>query len=143
MHILLRLKNDSFFQTPLFKHREKIFFATTGIANTLIYSAMLILFVQWFGLNQIIASVISFMIANAFSFFVNSFFTFKARPTWKIYWKFLITYIGSFLLTIGSSALAQTMHWHYLIGLLFVIILGPILTFVSLKYFAFKPINKK
>jgi multisubunit Na+/H+ antiporter MnhG subunit len=43
----------------------------------------------------------------------------------------------SLALTIFFAALAQAMGWHYFLGLAMTILVGPVLTFLLLKAYAF------
>lgn len=117
--------------------REFLFFGLIGILNTLLHSSAVIVSVEFFSINPIIGNIIAFFIANVFSFSMNSKYTFKVSYTWNRYIKFLIASQVSLILTIIFSSLAEYMEWHYLIGLLLVIFIAPLLTFLVQKTFVF------
>lgn len=117
--------------------REFLFFGLIGILNTFIHSSAVIISVEFFSINPIIGNIIAFFIANVFSFSMNSKYTFKVSYTWTRYMKFLIASQVSLILTILFASLAEYMRWHYLVGLLLVIFIAPLLTFLVQKTFVF------
>lgn len=113
-------------------------FGAIGVSNTLLHSATVIVLVERSLATSVTANIVGFCVANIFSFFANSFFTFKRRPTLVLYWKFLLVSALSLILAVGFSALAEALDWHYLVGLTLVILFGPILTFLLHKTYAFR-----
>ena len=125
----------------LLPHREVLVFGVIGIINTFFYSATVIAIVEGKFASPILANLVGFGAANTFSFFANSFFTFQRPPSWKLYKKFFLVSLLSLALTISLASLAEMMKWHYLIGLILVILFGPILTFALHKVYAFRQTN--
>ncbi len=119
-------------------YREILLFGVIGVTNTLVHSALVIMLVEGSIAHPVPANVTGFAVANAFSFLANSLLTFRRRPTWSSYWKFLQVSLLSLALTVFLSALAEVMGWHYLVGLLLVILCGPPLTFLLYKCYAFR-----
>ena len=118
-------------------YREPLIFGVIGIANTLLHSVTVISLMEKALTTSIPANIIGFGLANTFSFFANSFFTYKRRPSLILYWRFLLVSLLSLALTVFFAALAQAMGWHYLVGLALLMLLGPVLTFLLHKAYAF------
>jgi putative flippase GtrA len=125
--------------TALNNHRV-ISFIAIGLLNTFIHASIVILCIEGLNFNQICANIIAFFVANVFSFFTNCRITFKQKPSIKKYIKFFQVSMVSLILTISMSSIAEYYALHYLIGLCFVILCGPLLTFTLHKLYAFKKI---
>lgn len=118
-------------------YREPLVFGVIGVANTLLHSVTVIGLMENAITTPVPANMLGFTIASTFSFFANSFFTYKRRPSLTLYWRFILVSLASLALTVFFAALAQAMGWHYLIGLALVILVGPVLTFLLHKAYAF------
>jgi putative flippase GtrA len=120
------------------RYRDVLVFGIIGVVNTVLHSGMVVLLVERAQVSPVLANVAGFALANCASFFANTCLTFRRRPTLQLYWKFFLVSLGSLGLTIALSGLAEVLHWHYLIGLLMVLLCGPVLTFVLHKSFTFR-----
>lgn len=120
------------------RHRALVVFGAIGVANTLLHSGTVVALVERALIGPVPANVAGFAIANTFSYFANCRFTFRQPPTWHRYRKFMLVSLVSLALTIGLSALAEAMHWHYLVGLLLVLLFGPVLAYVLHKSVTFR-----
>jgi putative flippase GtrA len=118
-------------------HREVMVFGAIGLLNTALHTITVIMLVESSITTAVPANVAGFAVANTASFFANSFLTFQRRPSWRLYRTFLTVSLSSLALTVCLSGLAEAMKWHYLIGLLLVILFGPVLSFVLHKVFTF------
>jgi putative flippase GtrA len=121
----------------LIRHRQILIFGLTGICNTLLHSGTVVILVERALATPVPANVAGFAVANTFSYFANARLTFRQTPSWPLYRRFLMVSMGSLALTLALSALAEYLHWHYLIGLALVILCGPILTFFLHRVFTF------
>ncbi|CAN7708308.1 GtrA family protein [Duganella sp. LjRoot269] len=121
------------------RYRDLLTFGAIGVVNTVLHSAVVVALVETLQVSPVLANVGGFALANSASFFANSYLTFRRRPTLQLYGKFFMVSLGSLALTVALSALAQALHWHYLIGLLMVLLCGPVLTFVLHKTITFRP----
>jgi putative flippase GtrA len=129
MHSLERL---------LARHRALLVFGMIGVANTLFHSGAVIALVESALASPVPANMAGFALANTFSFFANCRLTFRQAPSWFRYRKFLAVSLLSLVLTLALSALAETLHWHYLAGLLLVLLCGPVLTYALHKTVTFR-----
>jgi putative flippase GtrA len=120
------------------RYRAMLVFGAIGVCNTLLHSGTVIALVEQGVTTPVPANIAGFVIANTFSFFSNSWLTFRLSPTLARYGKFALVSLTSLVLTIALSALAEAMHWHYLIGLLLVMLCGPVLTYLLHKAFTFR-----
>jgi putative flippase GtrA len=120
------------------RYRDLLLFAIIGVCNTVLHSGTVVALVEHGWAAPVAANVAGFALANTASFFANSYWTFQRSPTFKLYWKFFTVSMLSLGLTITLSALAEAMHWHYRIGLLMVLLCGPVLTFILHKTITFR-----
>jgi putative flippase GtrA len=123
----------------LARYRAFLVFGVIGVINTLLHSGTVILLVETGLTGPVAANVAGFAVANTVSFFANCRYTFHAAPDWQRYRKFLAVSMLSLTLTVALSWLAETMGWHYLVGLLLVLLFGPVLTFALHRAFTFRP----
>jgi putative flippase GtrA len=119
-------------------HRALVVFGVIGVANTLLHSGTVVLLVERGLAGPVPANVAGFALANTLSYFANCRLTFRCSPTWERYRKFFGVSMLSLALTVGLSALAESLHWHYLVGLGLVLLCGPVLTFLLHKAFTFR-----
>jgi putative flippase GtrA len=122
----------------LLRHRAMLVFGLIGVSNTLLHSGAVVALVESGIARPVLANVAGFALANTFSFFANTILAFQVPPSWERYGKFALVSLLSLALTIALSALAETLHWHYLAGLLLVLLCGPVLTFALHKTFTFR-----
>ena len=122
----------------LSRHRPMLVFGLIGVSNTALHSATVVALVEAAIATPVPANVAGFAVANTFSFFANTILAFRVRPSWERYARFALVSLVSLALTITLSALAENLHWHYLAGLLLVLLCGPVLTFVLHKTFTFR-----
>ncbi|WP_449405809.1 GtrA family protein [Massilia phosphatilytica] len=122
----------------LARYRALLVFGTIGVANTLLHSGTVVFLVERALAGPVPANVAGFAVANTASYFANCRFTFRQPPSWRRYRTFLTVSLLSLALTVGLSAFAQAMHWHYLIGLLMVLLCGPVLTYALHKSVTFR-----
>jgi putative flippase GtrA len=124
-------KTEALLARLLARHRALLVFGTIGVANTLLHSATVVALVENGLAGPVPAKVSGFVLANCH-------FTFRQPPSWRRYRAFLVVSLLSLALTIGLSALAEGMHWHYLVGLAMVLLFGPVLTYALHKAITFR-----
>ncbi|EMF8579375.1 TPA: GtrA family protein [Escherichia coli] len=113
-------------------------FAGIGIANTTLHAMVLTSLVEVIALDVTLANFISFMVANMFSYILNSNFTFLQPLSFYMYIKFLIASLLSLILTLMISELGKFFDLHYLVSFIFIIFLVPIFSFTLMKLWTFK-----
>ncbi|WP_257346786.1 GtrA family protein [Pseudalkalibacillus decolorationis] len=71
--------------------QEFIRFIVVGIINTINYYITYLLLHEILEINYMVAHIIGFLISLIISFFLNSYFTFKVRPTLSKFLQFPLT----------------------------------------------------
>ncbi len=81
-------------------------FCLVGVANTGFYYLMYRLFLTF--MPYMAAHVVAWCCAIVFSFFLNCYFTFKVKPTWKRFIVFPTTTLANFIITtVGAYILIE------------------------------------
>jgi putative flippase GtrA len=81
-------------------------FLVVGVANTAVY--YLVYRLLLLGLPYLPAHLLAYGVGIIFSFFANSLFTFRVRPTWRRFLIFPSTTLANFLIvTLGSVLLVE------------------------------------
>ncbi|MGJ9383117.1 GtrA family protein [Salipaludibacillus sp. CF4.18] len=81
-------------------NREFIRFIVVGIINTFHYYVSYLLLHGIFGINYMVAHIAGFLISFVISFYLNSLFTFKVKPTLVKFLQFPVTQL--FNITVSS-----------------------------------------
>lgn len=77
--------------------RPVVRFAIVGVLNTIIYYALYLLLREL--LPYLVAHVIAFVLSVVGSFFLNCYFTFRQRPTWRRFLLFPLSTLTNFVVT--------------------------------------------
>lgn len=78
-------------------------FVLVGILNTANYYVLYLLFVHIFSLPYLASHLLAFLVSMVGSFYFNSYFTYRVKPTLKKFLQFPITYVVN--ITVSSLAL--------------------------------------
>lgn len=78
-------------------------FVIVGFINTLNYYILYLLFYNLMHLHYMASHIISFLISMIGSFYLNSYFTYRTKPTLKKFLQFPLTYV----VNIGVSTSAM------------------------------------
>lgn len=107
---LITLLMKQMWSLPLLKNmRNKelagqvVRFGIVGVANTLNYYVLYLLFLYAFSLSYITSHLLAFVLSMVGSFYLNCYFTYKVRPTLKKFFQFPITYVVN--VTVSSLSL--------------------------------------
>src|SRR5262249_40736958 len=73
--------------------KQIVRFVLVGIANTLNYYLLYFLFQSILSIPYIWAHILAFLISMIGSFYMNSYFTYKIKPTLKKFLQFPLTYV--------------------------------------------------
>ncbi|WP_175408055.1 GtrA family protein [Streptomyces sp. TRM64462] len=73
-------------------------FALVGVVNTATYYGLYLLLLT-LGLPYVAAHVVAFLLSMVGSFFLNSYFTYRTRPTWRKFFLFPLTNAANFVIT--------------------------------------------
>ncbi|MFP7170004.1 GtrA family protein [Terribacillus sp. 7520-G] len=66
-------------------------FIIVGVLNTICYYLVYLLFYQLADVHYLVSHWIGIIISMVFSFFLNSYFTYGVRPTWRKFFQFPLT----------------------------------------------------
>ncbi|MDY0410263.1 GtrA family protein [Virgibacillus soli] len=81
---------------------EFIKFAIVGCVNTVNYYGIYLLCLHVFHFHYFYAHIIGFILSMIGSFFLNVYFTYRVKPTWKKFLQFPLTQVVN---TVVSTAL--------------------------------------
>ncbi|MER6999283.1 GtrA family protein [Streptomyces sp. NPDC000410] len=85
-------------------------FALVGAVNTGTYYGCYLLLLTW--LPYIAAHVVAFALSMTGSFFLNAYFTYRTRPTWRKFLLFPLTNAANFVITTGGVYLLVDVGGH-------------------------------
>lgn len=113
-------------------YKEFICYGIIGVVNTGIH--FIVFFILEKFSSQTLANSVAFSVAVIFSFFCNSFFTFKERPTKR---KFVKMYFSMLLVSAVFGYIGDTFQIFPLVTIILYFIFNPIIGFFVTKYFVF------
>lgn len=74
-------------------------FVVVGFTNTFNYYVLYLFFNHLLNMPYLGAHILAFLISMIGSFYLNSYFTYKTRPTLKKFLQFPLTYVVNFVVT--------------------------------------------
>lgn len=84
-------------------------FGMVGAVNTAVYYGLYLLL--HLAMPYLVAHVIAFVLAMIGSYFLNCYFTFRTRPTWRKFLLFPLSNITNFVITsVGLYVLVSVFH---------------------------------
>lgn len=78
-------------------------FVIVGIINTCNYYVLFLFLLNIAGFHYMAAHIVSFIISMVGSFYLNSYFTYKTKPTLKKFLQFPLTYVVN--ISVSSAAI--------------------------------------
>jgi putative flippase GtrA len=110
-------------------------FVIVGVINTFNYYVLYLLFYHLFDLNYMPAHIIAFLISMVGSFYLNSYFTYKVKPTVKKFLQFPLTYVVNITVTTFAIWLfVDVIGWSETLSPLLATVLAIPFTFVVSKF---------
>ncbi|MCX5200745.1 GtrA family protein [Streptomyces sp. NBC_00237] len=88
---------------------EALRFGITGVVNTGTFYAFYLLLHSW--LPYYPAYAVAFALSMTGSFFLNTYFTYRTKPTWRKFLLFPLTNLTNFLVT--SAGLYALVEWAH------------------------------
>lgn len=113
-------------------------FAVIGVANTLIHGFILVLLVELLGAAVVLSHLVAFMVANIFSYLMNSYFTFKTVLSIDGYVRFFLASLLALGLTLTLSWIMEELGLNYMAGFLVIVAVVPLCSFMLMKLWAFQ-----
>ncbi len=128
--------------TDIFISRNFLVFTLLGAFNT--FNTALFSSLSSYILQDNFAAVVGYIVSLTIAYFLNSRFVFRRRPSLLRYFKFLLSYIPTFILYflvtfITINALELPQFWATVIAA----VTGGPLTFIVIKLYAFGKPDKK
>lgn len=121
----------------VFLNKEFIFFIFIGVINT--FNGVVFSFIYSSLLNENLAFVLGYISGLAVSYILNSYITFKEKLSFTKFIKFGVSYIPNFIIqNIVVIITFNILGLHKLIAYCLAAIIGIPVTFILLKFFAFK-----
>ena len=105
--------------------------AIVGVANTLVHLVVVMSLVEGLNVDPVMANGWAFVCANLFSYWANSRFTFRGTLSSKGYLRFFSVSLVGLGIALGSSSLAASRQWHYLIGVAITMLVLPMFTYLT------------
>lgn len=116
---------------PKFEVREFITFAIVGVINTATYYSFYLVGLKALGLAYMIAHFSAVILSMVISFFLNSYITYKVKPTWKKFLMYPITQLVNIVVTaILLYILVDGLHVNSTIAPIGALIITVPVTFV-------------
>ncbi|MBU8589673.1 GtrA family protein [Priestia megaterium] len=109
-------------------------FVIVGFLNTFNYYIIYLICNYLFHLEYLVSHIIGFLISMVGSFFLNSYFTYKVKPTLRQFFQFPLTYVVN--ITVSTSALyllVDLMHMNETISPILASVIAIPFTFVISK----------
>ncbi|WP_239421760.1 GtrA family protein [Bacillus sp. CGMCC 1.16541] len=88
---------------------ETIKFIIVGFVNTFHYYLWYLLFTEGLSIHYLVGHWLSFLISMVGSFYLNTYFTYQSKPSWKKFFQFPLTYVVN--ITVSTSALYILTEW--------------------------------
>ncbi len=127
----------------LFFSRDFILFFLIGVVNTL-NSVVFSLFFRLIRLDSLTAFYLGFVFSNFVAYLLNTNIIFKQKFSFARYLKFFISYIPSFLIQFMIVfVMCNILKIYDLIAYLTSAIIGVPVSFLFVRFFAFKPTQNK
>ena len=121
----------------IFITKEFIMFLIIGVINT--FNGVVFSYIYSNILNENMAFVFGYISGLIVSYILNSYLTFKEKLDFKKFIKFAISYIPNFIIqNIVVIITFNIMGLDKLIAYILAAIIGIPVTFILLKFFAFK-----
>jgi len=121
----------------IFLNKEFILFIIIGVINT--FNGVVFSFIYSSLLNENLAFILGYISGLAVSYILNSYITFKEKLAFTKFIKFAISYIPNFIIqNIVVIITFNILGLHKLIAYCLAAIIGIPVTFILLKFFAFK-----
>lgn len=121
----------------VFFSKQFIMFVIIGVINT--FNGVVFSYIYSSFLNENIAFVFGYISGLVISYILNSYVTFKEKLEFNKFIKFAVSYIPNFIIqNIVVLIVFNIMGLHKLIAYGLAAVIGVPITFIFMKFFAFK-----
>lgn len=127
--------DKSLFNIKSAKIKEFLRYTVVGCINTLIYYISYLVFMNIFNFSYRISFVAGYVISIIFSYFLNTYFTYKEKPSLKKFLIFPLTYIPNFIIQyIGMILLVDHFDMNRKLAPIITAIVSTPITFFVMRY---------
>lgn len=127
--------DKSLFNIKSAKIKEFLRYTVVGCINTLIYYISYLVFMNIFNFSYRISFVAGYVISIIFSYFLNTYFTYKEKPSLKKFLIFPLTYIPNFIIQyIGMMLLVDRFNMNRKLAPIITAIVSTPITFFVMRY---------
>lgn len=98
-----------FYRKKIMIGGESLRFIIVGLVNTFHYYVLYLLCTEIVLLHYLVSHWLAFFISMIGSFFLNTYFTYRTRPSWRKLFQFPLTYVVNIF--VSSSALFFLKEW--------------------------------
>lgn len=121
----------------VFFSKQFIMFVFIGVINT--FNGVIFSYIYSGFLNENVAFIFGYISGLVISYILNSYVTFKEKLEFNKFIKFAVSYIPNFIIqNIVVFIVFNMMGLHKLIAYGLAAVIGVPITFVFMKFFAFK-----
>lgn len=125
-----------------FCNKQFVIFLAIGIVNTLGGSLYAIAFSVFFQEN--VSFILGYILALLIAYVLNSRFAFRTKMTWPSLIKFVLSYVPNFIIqNVVVVLLFNLLRIPYVFVFFVAAMLGIPVTFLLLKYYAFRQNKRK
>ncbi|WP_297133132.1 GtrA family protein [Terrisporobacter sp.] len=127
--------DKSLFNIKSAKIKEFLRYTVVGCINTLIYYISYLVFMNIFNFSYKISFAAGYVISIIFSYFLNTYFTYKEKPSLKKFLIFPLTYIPNFIIQyIGMILLVDHFNMNRKLAPIITAIVSTPITFFVMRY---------
>lgn len=127
--------DKSLFNIKSAKIKEFLRYTVVGCINTLIYYISYLVFMNILNFSYRISFVAGYVISIIFSYFLNTYFTYKEKPSLKKFLIFPLTYIPNFIIQyIGMMLLVDHFNMNRKLAPIITAIVSTPITFFVMRY---------
>ena len=127
--------DKSLFNIKSAQIKEFLRYTVVGCINTLIYYISYLVFMNVFNFSYRISFVAGYVISIIFSYFLNTYFTYKEKPSLKKFLIFPLTYIPNFIIQyIGMMLLVDQFDMNRKLAPIITAIVSTPITFFVMRY---------
>ena len=113
-------------------------FLSVGGLVTLLHIFIVVVSIEFLDFNQLLSNSIAYVTSNFFAFLINTKWSFREAPTRNTFFKYQVVSATSFFILVLITSISDRFGFHYLIGLLFVILVIPFFTYLMHKYWTYR-----
>lgn len=120
-----------------FISKQFIYFLIIGVVNT--FNGVIFAYIYSSIFNENLSFVLGYISGLFISYLLNSFITFRQTLSFKKFINFSVSYIPNFIIqNVTVFVVFNILGYHKLLAYILAAVLGVPITFLFLKFFAFK-----